>query len=70
MILSQREGIEEKFRRERIVERETSGEKLKNKYLRYPNILAILGVRRCGKWKINLFLADFFWGEFWLYKLR
>jgi predicted AAA+ superfamily ATPase len=47
VILEQREDVEEIFKREKIVEREL----LPNlpKFLSYPNVLAILGVRRCGK---------------------
>jgi len=48
VIKSQREEIEEVFQRERIVERDINTEELK-KYLTHPNVLAILGVRRCGK---------------------
>jgi len=47
VILEQREDVEEIFKREKIIEREL----LPNlpKFLSYPNVLAILGVRRCGK---------------------
>ena len=48
ILLSQREEISEKFQRERIIEREYDREKIK-RFLKYPNIVAILGVRRCGK---------------------
>jgi predicted AAA+ superfamily ATPase len=47
VILEQRKEMEETFKKEKIIEREL----LKDlaKFLKYPNILAILGVRRCGK---------------------
>jgi predicted AAA+ superfamily ATPase len=48
VIVSQREEIEEKSKREKIIQREVDFLKLK-KYLSLPNILLILGVRRCGK---------------------
>ncbi|MBA3044560.1 ATP-binding protein [archaeon] len=48
VITSQREEMEELFKREKIIERDIITESLK-KYLSHPNILAILGVRRCGK---------------------
>ncbi len=48
IIISQREEIEEKFEREKIIDREISKERLQ-KYLKHPNVLALLGVRRCGK---------------------
>jgi predicted AAA+ superfamily ATPase len=48
VIISQREEIEEKSKNEKIIPREVDFLKLK-KYLSLPNILLILGVRRCGK---------------------
>lgn len=48
VVADQREELEEIFRRERIIERTAPTEKLL-KALSHPNILAILGVRRCGK---------------------
>ncbi|MEW6222730.1 MAG: ATP-binding protein [Candidatus Hadarchaeota archaeon] len=48
VVLDQREELEEIFRREKIVDRTVPTEKLL-KALAHPNILAILGVRRCGK---------------------
>jgi len=48
VVADQREELEEIFRRERIVERIAPTEKLL-KALSHPNILAVLGVRRCGK---------------------
>ena len=47
VIIEQREEINEIFERERIIEREASKETAK--FIKVPNILAILGVRRCGK---------------------
>ncbi|MGQ9782195.1 MAG: ATP-binding protein [Nitrososphaeria archaeon] len=47
-IVSQREEIEEKFSQDRIVEREPEISKLKG-FLAFPNILVVLGIRRCGK---------------------
>lgn len=48
IIIAQREEIAEKFQKENIILREVDFSQLK-KYLSIPNILAILGVRRCGK---------------------
>ena len=48
VILSQREEIREKFERERIIDREADKEKIR-RFLKHPNIVAIMGVRRCGK---------------------
>jgi len=47
VILEQKEDVEGILKREKIIEREL----LQNlpKFLGYPNVLAILGVRRCGK---------------------
>jgi predicted AAA+ superfamily ATPase len=47
VILEQKEDVEGILRREKIIAREL----LQNlpKFLSYPNVLAILGVRRCGK---------------------
>lgn len=55
VIESQKTEVEDKFRKEKIIERE----KLiyAEKFLKYPNILAILGVRRCGKSIFSLLLA-------------
>jgi len=47
IILEQRREMEEIFGREKIVERKAKSSVLP--FLKYPNILAILGVRRCGK---------------------
>lgn len=48
IILEQKEEVEDTFQKKRMVEREVPKEEL-SKSLKYPNILAILGVRRCGK---------------------
>jgi len=48
VIVSQREEMDEKFRRVRIIEREPNVNSLRG-FLAYPNILVILGIRRCGK---------------------
>lgn len=48
VIASQREEIEERFEKTKIIEREVDKDRLKS-FLKYPNVLAILGVRRCGK---------------------
>ena len=48
VIIAQKEEIEEKFEKTKIIERDVNADKLR-KYLAVPNILAILGVRRCGK---------------------
>ncbi len=48
IITSQREDMEDLFRNERIIEREVDKETLRN-LLEHPNVLVILGVRRCGK---------------------
>jgi predicted AAA+ superfamily ATPase len=48
VILSQREEMDEKFREGRIIEREPNVNNLR-RFLAYPNILVILGIRRCGK---------------------
>jgi predicted AAA+ superfamily ATPase len=47
VVLEQREEVEETFEKEKIIERELV--KGLPKFLEHPNILAILGVRRCGK---------------------
>ncbi len=53
VIASQREEIEEKFEKTKIIEREIDKERLKG-FLKSPNALAILGVRRCGKSILSL----------------
>lgn len=47
VIIEQRKEIEEIFKRERMVEREAQQQV--KQFLKFPNILAVLGVRRCGK---------------------
>jgi predicted AAA+ superfamily ATPase len=47
IIKEQREELEEIDRRERFIPREHEKDAIK--FLKHPNILAILGVRRCGK---------------------
>ncbi len=47
IIKEQREELEELDKRQRFISRDW--EKDAKKYLKHPNILAILGVRRCGK---------------------
>jgi len=53
VIASQREEIEEKFEKTKIIEREIDKERLKS-FLKSPNVLAILGARRCGKSTLSL----------------
>ncbi|MCM8803549.1 MAG: ATP-binding protein [Candidatus Omnitrophica bacterium] len=48
VIIAQKEEIKEKFEKTKIIERETNKNKLR-KYLLAPNMLVILGIRRCGK---------------------
>lgn len=48
IIISQREEMEEVFRTKNIIEREVDRKRLKG-LISHPNVLAILGVRRCGK---------------------
>lgn len=48
VIISQNEEMEEKFQSRRIIGREPGVENLK-KFLAQPNILVIMGIRRCGK---------------------
>ncbi len=55
VIESQRAEIEEKFKKERIIERERID--YAERFLKHPNILAILGVRRCGKSIFSILLA-------------
>lgn len=55
VIEDQRRELETKFKEEKIIEREyTEQEK---KFLKYPNIFAILGVRRSGKSVFSLILS-------------
>jgi len=55
IIGSQREDIEEKFRNEKIIERDKI--EYVKKFLNYPNILALLGVRRSGKSIFSILLS-------------
>lgn len=55
VVTTQKEEIEEIFEKERIIKREY-GTDLGEKYLIHPNVLAILGVRRCGKSVFSLLL--------------
>lgn len=48
IIVDQKEEIEETFGKKTIIEREIPIEEL-IKFLEHPNILAVLGIRRCGK---------------------
>jgi hypothetical protein len=48
IVVDQRREINEILSQQRIIEREAPKEKLL-KFLRYPNVLLITGVRRCGK---------------------
>ncbi len=62
IVLEQREEMEEIFSVERIIEREAKAEA--RKFLKYPNILAILGARRCGK---SIFAYQLFRGNVYAY---
>jgi predicted AAA+ superfamily ATPase len=55
IISSQRLELEEKFRKETIIQR--SKLSYAKNFLKYPNILAVLGVRRCGKSILSALLA-------------
>ena len=48
IIVSQHKDIEGLLKKERIIERDLDRSRVKN-FLAKPNVLAILGVRRCGK---------------------
>ncbi len=48
IIIDQKEEIEDTFAKKTIIEREISREEL-IKSLEHPNILAVLGIKRCGK---------------------
>jgi len=48
IITSQHEDTKELFKKEKIIERDIDNSRIK-KFLTQPNVLAILGVRRCGK---------------------
>ncbi|MCD6434678.1 MAG: AAA family ATPase, partial [Candidatus Diapherotrites archaeon] len=53
IITSQKEEIEEKFEKTKIIKREVEYKKLLS-FLSAPNILAVLGLRRCGKSILSL----------------
>lgn len=55
IIKEQREELEEIEEKERIIRRE--GLERTKKFLQYPNILAVMGVRRCGKSIFSYLLA-------------
>jgi len=57
IIVSQKEEIEEKLKKEKIIQRNVNFSQLRS-YLLYPNILAILGVRRCGKSVLSLQILE------------
>ncbi len=48
VIVSQKEEIDEIFKNEQIIEREFGRNNIE-RYLSHPNILTVLGIRRCGK---------------------
>jgi len=56
VIADQKEEMEEIFGREKIIERSVPREELLH-FIQHPNILAILGVRRCGKSIFSLLLV-------------
>lgn len=57
IIADQRNEIEKKFKEEKIIERENI--KYVEKFLKHPNILVILGVRRSGKSMFSLLLSNY-----------
>ncbi len=56
ILISQKEEIEEKFQKANIIQRAIDFSKLQS-YLKVPNILAITGVRRCGKSVLSWLIA-------------
>lgn len=48
IITSQHQALEELFQNEKIIERDVDSQHVKT-FLSKPNVLAILGIRRCGK---------------------
>jgi uncharacterized protein len=48
VIASQHQALEELFQKERIIERDIDNQQIKT-FIAKPNVLAILGIRRCGK---------------------
>ncbi len=57
IILSQKEEIQEKFQKGNIILRAINISKLQS-YLKIPNILAITGIRRCGKSVLSWQIAN------------
>lgn len=55
IIATQRAELESKFSKENIIEREKL--EYAGRFLKYPNILAVLGVRRCGKSIFSVLIA-------------
>src|SRR3990167_3096652 len=55
IIKEQREELEKIEKEEKIIER--AGLNKSRELLKYPNILAILGIRRCGKSILSYLLA-------------
>ncbi len=55
IIKEQKEEIETLERNERIIEREAFGSA--KEFLKHPNILAVIGVRRCGKSVLSTLIA-------------
>jgi len=69
IIQEQREELEDINKRERLVDREAFSSA--RPLLKHPNILAVIGIRRCGKSIFSYLLAknmDFGYGAyvFWL----
>lgn len=56
IVQTQREEIEEEFQRKKIISRE--GLRRTRPFLAHPNILAIVGVRRCGKSIFSFLLSQ------------
>jgi len=48
VVSSQRQALEELFQKEQIIDRDIDSKKVKV-FLAKPNVLAVLGIRRCGK---------------------
>ncbi|MGF3521948.1 MAG: ATP-binding protein [Candidatus Bathyarchaeia archaeon] len=57
VITSQREATAELFKKEKIIERDVDKALVKN-FLVQPNVVAVLGVRRCGKSVFSLLLLE------------
>ncbi|MEW6526387.1 MAG: ATP-binding protein [Spirochaetota bacterium] len=58
IIVSQKEEILEKFKKGNIIQRAVNLPQLQS-YLKYPNILVITGIRRCGKSVLSWQIAGF-----------